>query len=405
MQGDQGIVDTVNVVQMLDSEEAAQRLGVKVQTLYSYVSRGQISAHPGSDGRRIAFRADEIEDLVRRRRGASHSELRVTTITTEVSRLTAEGPSYRGQPAVALARAARYEDVADLLWATTPAPWQAKPAIVELAARPGLAARDRLRLAVVFAGASDPMRADLRPQAVVRVARSLIATMIASLPGPDDGRCRADDDRPLAARLAERIGATSVTDDLLDAVNAILVVQADHELAPSTLAVRVAATTRADTYDALLSGLGAISGPVHGGAADFARRLLDSARRTGVDRALGEALRWQGSLPGFGHVEYDEGDPRFGPLMELFERLADADTRALVGDLLARADGQQLPCPNVDFAIGAVTFAANLAPDAGETLVTISRMAGWVAHYLEEIQQQPRHIRARSIYSKGTSAV
>jgi citrate synthase len=138
---------------------------------------------------------------------------------------------------------------------------------------------------------------------------------------------------------------------------------------------------------------------VHGGAADYARRLLDSAQRTGVDRALGEALRWQGSLPGFGHVDYDEGDPRFGPLMGFFEGLADADARALVGDVLARAEAQHLPHPNVDFAIGAITFAASLAPDAGETLITVSRMAGWIAHYLEEIQETPRHIRARSVYA------
>jgi citrate synthase len=392
-------VDNVGVVQMLDSEEAARRLGVKVQTLYSYVSRGQISAHRGRDGRRVAFRADEIDDRARRLRGPSHSEFRVTPITTEVSRLTAEGPSYRGHPAVSLAGDTRFEDVADLLWVTDPGPWHPRPDIVAMTARFKLAARDRLRLAVVFAGAHDPMRADLRPEAVVRAGRSLIATMIASLPGPDDGRCRADDDRLLAARLAERLGASQVTDELLDAVNAILVVQADHELAPSTLAVRVAATTRADAYDALLSGLGAISGAVHGGAADYVRRLLDSAQRTGVDRALGEALRWQGSLPGFGHVDYDEGDPRFGPLMGFFERLADADVRALVGDVLARAEAQHLPHPNVDFAIGAITFAASLAPDAGETLITVSRMAGWIAHYLEEIQETPRHIRARSVYA------
>src|ERR1700733_9924504 len=72
-QGSQGIVDNVCVMQMLDSEEAARRLGVKVQTLYSYVSRGQISAHRDPDRRRIAFRADEIDDRARRLRRAGNS--------------------------------------------------------------------------------------------------------------------------------------------------------------------------------------------------------------------------------------------------------------------------------------------------------------------------------------------
>jgi citrate synthase len=388
-------------MQMLDTEEAARRLGVKVPTLYSYVSRGQISAHRGADGRRIAFRADEIEERARRLRRAAHSDVRVVTITTGVSELTPDGPSYRGTPAVALADDTSFEAVADLLWGAPKGTWRPDTEIAETTARSNLAARDRLRLAVVLSGAHDPMRADLRPEAVVRAARRLLATIIASLPG---GPGHVEDeawDRPLAFRLAGRLGAPTVTDELRDAVNAILVIQADHELAPSTLAVRVAATTRADCYDSLLSGLGAISGPVHGGASDYVRRLLDSARSTGVDRALGEALRWQGSLPGFGHVDYAEGDPRFRPLMRFFERLADDDARSLVDAVVKRAEAQHLPSPNVDLALGAISFAADLSPDAGETLVTVSRIAGWVGHYLEEIQEMPRRIRARSVYAQG----
>lgn len=388
-------------MQMLDSEEAARRLGVKVPTLYSYVSRGQISAHRGADGRRIAFREDEIDERARRLRRPAHSDVRVVTITTRVSALTPEGPSYRGRPAVSLVDDFSFEEVADLLWEAPPGTWQPDPEIVEQTARSDLAARDRLRLAVVLGGAHDAMRADLRPEAVVRAARRLLATMIASLPGEPPPAQDGAWDTPLASRFAEGLGAATVTDQLRDAVNAILVIQADHELAPSTLAVRVAATTRADCYDSLLSGLGAISGPVHGGASDYVRRLLESARSTGVDRALGDALRWQGSLPGFGHVDYAEGDPRFQPLMRFFERLADDDARSLVQAVLTRAEAQHLPSPNVDLAIGAVTFAAGLAPDAGETLVTVSRMAGWVGHYLEEIQEMPRRIRARSVYAQG----
>ncbi len=388
-------------MQMLDSEEAARRLGVKVPTLYSYVSRGQISAHRGDDGRRIAFRADEIDERARRVRRPAHSDVQVVTITTSVSELTAEGPSYRGRPAVSLVDDLSFEEVADLLWVAPSGTWQPDLEVVELTARSSLAARDRLRLSVVLSGAHDPMRADLRPEAVVRAARRLIATMIASLPGEPEPTTAGAWDAPLASRLAEGLGAATVSEQLRAAVNAILVIQADHELAPSTLAVRVAATTRADCYDSLLSGLGAISGPVHGGASDYVRRLLESARSTGVDRALGDALRWQGSLPGFGHVDYAEGDPRFQPLMRFFERLADDDARALVEAVLTRADAQHLPSPNVDLAIGAITFAADLAPDAGETLMTVSRMAGWVAHYLEEIQEMPRRIRARSVYAQG----
>ena len=88
---------------------------------------------------------------------------------------------------------------------------------------------------------------------------------------------------------------------------------ADHELATSTVAVRVAASTRADLYDATLAGLGTLAGPLHGGASPLAYALIVDAERHGVERALNECLRWQRVLPGFGHSVYKHGDPRVHP--------------------------------------------------------------------------------------------
>ena len=90
-----------------------------------------------------------------------------------------------------------------------------------------------------------------------------------------------------------------------------MVLMADHELATSTMAVRMAASTRADIYDAVLAGLGTIAGPLHGGASQLAYSLLVDAERDGVERALDDTLRWQGVLPGFGHTVYKHGDARF----------------------------------------------------------------------------------------------
>ncbi|HEX7159752.1 MAG TPA: citrate synthase [Trebonia sp.] len=387
-------------MQMLDSEEAARRLGVKVPTLYAYVSRGLISTTKSPDGRRNLFSTEEIEERARRLRRARNSEIRVATIATGVSKLHEDGPSYRGVPAVSLVAAASYEEVADLLWNAEPGPWVAAPEAVDVAAKASFAARDRIRLAVVVAGATDPLRADLRPTAVTRSARRLIATAVQALEaGPsadedDDGQAEVS----IAERLSRRLGAPKVTPELVRAVNAVMVLLADHEIAPSTLVVRVAATTRADCYDALLAGLGTISGPLHGSASDVARRLLEDSEQRGVERALGETLRWQGSFPGFGHSDYVAGDPRFTALLPFFEAIAAPRQRKVLREVLARTESQGLPQPNVNLAIGAIAYAAKLAPEAGETLFTIARMTGWVAHYLEEIEESPRRFRTRTVF-------
>jgi citrate synthase len=387
-------------MQMLDSEEAARRLGVKVPTLYAYVSRGLISTTKSPDGRRNLFSTEEIEERARRLRRARNSEIRVATIATGVSKLHEDGPSYRGVPAASLVASSSYEEVADLLWNAEPGPWVAAPEAVDVVAKASFAARDRIRLAVVVAGATDPLRADLRPTAVTRSARRLIATAVQAL---DAGPASGEDDGEqaevsIAERLSRRLGAPKVTPELVRAVNAVMVLLADHEIAPSTLVVRVAATTRADCYDALLAGLGTISGPLHGSASDVARRLLEDSEQRGVERALGETLRWQGSFPGFGHSDYVAGDPRFTALLPFFEAVAAPRQRKLLREVLARTESQGLPQPNVNLAVGAIAYAAKLAPEAGETLFTIARMAGWVAHYLEEIEESPRRFRTRTVF-------
>jgi len=388
---------------MVDSEEAARRLGVKLPTLYAYVSRGLISTAKSPDGRRNLFSTEEIDERARRLRSAKNDDIRVATIATAVSTLHEDGPHYRGVPAVTLAVTSSYEEVADLLWKAEPGPWRAASEAVDLAAKSSFDARDRIRLGVVIAGATDPMRADLRPPAVTRSARHLIATAVEALGhGEPPNESNPDPAQvPIAERLSQRLGAPKVTPWLVRAVNAVIVMLADHEVAPSTLAVRLAATTRADCYDALLAGLGTISGPLHGSASDVARRLLEDAEKRGVERALGETLRWQGSFPGFGYSLNIEGDPRFTAMLPFFNALATPRQQKVLQEVLARTEDQGMPRPNVNLAIGAIAYAARLAPEAGETLFTIARMCGWVAHYLEELEQPPRRFRTRTSYLRG----
>jgi citrate synthase len=208
---------------------------------------------------------------------------------------------------------------------------------------------------------------------------------------------------PIARRLARHLVgsemSTTARRQVDRTVDMTLVLLADHELATSTVAVRVAASTRADLYDAVLSGLGTMAGPLHGGASQLAYGLLVDAERRGVDRAVNDALRWQRVLPGFGHTVYKHGDPRVAPLLECFHRVARPDQRQLVASLIELAQDHDVPGANVDLAMAAVAWATGMPTDAGRTVFTIARVAGWTAHYLEELGERPLRFRARAVYA------
>jgi citrate synthase len=166
------------------------------------------------------------------------------------------------------------------------------------------------------------------------------------------------------------------------------------------MAVRVAASTRADIYDALLAGLATLSGPLHGGDSQQAFGLLATAERDGAARALNEFLRQHRRLPGFGHMVYRDGDPRVVPLLALVEPLLSAPREALLREVMAIALDQQVPQPNVDLALAALSWGTGMPVDAGATIFSVARIAGWAAHYLEELSERPLRYRARAIYSR-----
>lgn len=421
---------------MLESDEAARRLGVKVTTLYAYVSRGLLVSHPSGAGRRSLFEMEEVERLARRSRQGKAVETRLASITTGITQLTDDGPVYRGRPATDLATGTDFEDTAAWLWdvggpdatdgddpnrgdvtgGSGRGPWSA----AAVGRPPALGPSDRMRWTVVMAGALDPLRSDLRPEAVTRAARRVAASMVEvlALAAPGGGEEGSEDagpsvvPSPLALELgdgrarpgsiAERLTvalAPNPTPGLVRAVNAALVLMADHELATSTVAVRVAASTRADVYDALLTGLGTLAGPLHGGASQLAYGLLVDAQRHGVEQAVDDTLRWQRVLPGFGHTVYKNGDARFAVLFDQLEQLAAPEQVDLVRSIVDLAVAHTIPPPNVDLGLAAIAWSTGMAPDAGRTLFTVARVAGWVAHYLEELGERPLRYRARAVYA------
>jgi len=386
---------------MLESREAARRLNVKLSTLYAYVSRGLLVSHPSEDPRRRLFDVKDIEQLARRSRGGRRVDTRLATVTTGITQIRDDGPYYRGHSVVDLAETSSFEEVFDLLTGSGPEPTEWVPAAI--APRPPVETADNvIRFTTLLCGASNEFRADLRRQPIITSARQLITTIVDQLSG---GRNASNGGREgvIARHVAHHLIPSHLPAERRRrfdrAVDAALILLADHELATSTMAVRIAASTRANLYDAILAGLGTLSGPLHGGASRLAYALLNDAEDNGVGRAVEECLRWQGTLPGFGHAVYQGGDPRADALFQHFRRLASRERRTVVESLIELAAEHRAPKPNVDLALAALTWAMQLAPDAGQTIFTVARLAGWTAHYLEEIEEPPLRFRVRAVYA------
>jgi citrate synthase len=409
----------------LSTAEAAARLGVKPATLYAYVSRGLLGRERSGDGRTSTFDPDEVDRLARpgrARRGRRPSaELVVPSALTAIDHGL---PWYRGLAVPELARTRGFEEVAEWLWTgrfPDPAPtWQAsQPALdagrrAQAALPPAALPLERIQVIAAALAAGDELRLELHPAAVTAAGRSLIAGLVDCLPrlaprspGPGQGRRgrRASGPAldPIAVRLWGGLSPLEPEAGLVGAVDAALVLLADHELAASTVAARVAASVRADPYAVASAGLAVVSGTLHGGASLGIEDLLDEIDR--ADQAatvVGTRLRRGERLRGFGHRLYPDGDPRAAALLARLRAAAGGSPRMqVVESLLDAAARRGLPDPNVDLALAALAHVAGMTRGAAEAIFATARTAGWIAHALEEYERNTP-IRPRALYTGPT---
>jgi citrate synthase len=392
---------------LLSTREAAEQLGVKPASLYAYVSRGLLARQRVDGERGSWFDPAAVDRLATRGRGAAavvartRRELRIESAVTSID---PAGHSYRGHRARELATSATFERVAELLWTgTLPASaprWEAERdqlaigrAVQRVLPR-GVLPFDRLRLVTAALASADPFRHDLRPHAVALAARRLLVTLVETLPAR-----RSSPRAGLATRLWDRLSSRTPTAAAVGLLDAALVLLADHELAGSTLAVRIAAAYRADPYGAVGAGFGVLGGALHGAASLAAEALLaDVADAGDPARVIDRTLRRGERLPGLGHPQYPAGDPRAAALLDLLRRgFARAPRLRRVEALLAATGARGFPPPNVDLAVAAVTHVLDLPRGTGELIFALARIAGWVAHALEEYEH-PSPLRLRAVY-------
>jgi citrate synthase len=421
------------VTEFLTAAQAAQRLGVKPATLYAYVSRGVLRRDRAADGRSSLFDSREVERLAQRGRPRHPVGVADITVESAITEIAGDRFRYRGLDVIRLATSRTFEEVAELLWtgelpaarpgrgARGPVEWRATPAALTAgrSAQAALPARtlplERFQVIVPAMAATDPLRLQLDPAAVHAAGRSIIAGLVDCLPpagqpsaAPNSDYPNSDypstdypsTDYPIVDRLWSRLCDRRPSPALRRALSAALVLLADHELAASTLAARVAASVRADPYAVVETGMGAMSGALHGGASLGAEMLLAAASGPDdVPRVVGELLRRGEKVPGFGHFIYKDGDPRAVLLFDLVRRAAPKSRPLAVAEaVLAEVRRKSLPEPNIDLAIATLVRVAGMIRGSGEVIFAVARTAGWIAHALEAYAG-PGPLRPRAVYT------
>lgn len=411
----------------LSTRETADRLGVKSETVYAYVSRGLLTSRRAPGGRGSTFDPGEVDALARRSgrgrpggdgtgadraAGSSGGDGPWDGLPVARTGITLIGTDhyyYRGVDACALAGRYGYEETAAWLWTgeLTPgirfaAPREsltaARRAVGALPAHSGLV--DRLRAAAIAAAVTDPLRFDLSAPTVLAAAPALIATLVGALPVRESDAA----DEPgaaLAERLWPRLSRNAADPASVRVLDAALTLLIDHDLAASTLAARVAASARAHPYAVVSAGLGAVDGPLHGAASGLAHRLLTEVLERGSAAAVvADHLREGRRIPGLGHRLYPGEDPRARMLFGLLDELPRAaPALAAAREVVETTARYTALHANVDLALAVLSVSAGMPAEAGETVFAVARTAGWIAHALEEYQERPLRLRPSGHYT------
>ncbi|PSR29959.1 MAG: citrate synthase [Sulfobacillus thermosulfidooxidans] len=331
---------------------------------------------------------------------------------------------YRGYDVRDLAEQTTFEEVVYLLWeGNLPTREQlnqftttlrsmrplAKPVYdLLVSVPPSTNPMDALRTAVSLAGIYDPDAGDNSYEANRRKAMRLVAqipTMVASFERRRQGRVpiAPDSHLSLAENFLYMLHGKRPEEFPAHVFNTALVLHADHELNASTFAARVTAATLSDLYSAVTSAIGALKGPLHGGANEEVMVMLQEIGEVDhVDTWIDNALAQHKKIMGFGHRVYKTEDPR-ATILRQFSRQLGEQTGTIKNYQMLEAIRQTIQSkkplyPNVDFYSGSVYAALGIPTELYTPVFAVSRIAGWTAHILEQYRHN-RIIRPRAEYT------
>jgi len=265
-----------------------------------------------------------------------------------------------------------------------------------------------LRTAVSLLSMYDPDDQDNSREANVRKATRLVAqtpTIVAALQAIREGRepVAPRDDLSLAANFLYMLFGKEQDETTVHALDVALILHADHELNASTFAARVTAATLSDMYSAIVSAIGALKGPLHGGANEQVFKMLQAIGAPDrADSYLDDQFAAGKKVMGFGHRVYRTDDPRATVLRGISEQLGQEHDDSTWFDISrnverkVRADKKLYA--NVDFYSASAYHVMGIPTDLFTPVFAISRMAGWTAHVLEQYGNN-RLIRPRAEYT------
>jgi citrate synthase len=332
--------------------------------------------------------------------------------------------AYRGIDIHELADHSNFEETCYLLWfGTLPTPSQLKdlrqrlaeerrldPAIIEfLRAAPKKALpMDVLRTAVSALSFYDPEDRkndhDANVNKAIRLT-SQIAMIVAAYDRLRKGQSVVQPDRSLshAANFLLMLNGQKPSSTAERALDIALILHADHELNASTFAARVTAATLSDMHSAITSAIGALKGPLHGGANEAVFTILKAIDASGSDPVdhIKDMLAQKKKVPGFGHRVYHTEDPRATHLRKMSEDLGKSSGQPLWYEMSEKIEkfvkAEKKLNANVDFYSASTYHILGIDLDLFTPVFAVSRISGWAAHVIEQLDDN-RLIRPRADY-------
>jgi len=265
-----------------------------------------------------------------------------------------------------------------------------------------------LRTAVSLLSLYDPDEKDSSHESNVRKSYRLtsqIAMIVAIFDRIRKGRTIIDPDRSLShsANFLRMLNGVNPTETATRALDVALILQADHELNASTFAARVIASTFSDIHSAIVGAIGALKGPLHGGANAETMKILYAIDEAGADPVeyVKQMFEEKKKISGFGHRVYRTEDPRATHLRKMSEDLSRSAGNSKWFDMSRKIElfvnQEKKLNANVDFYSASTYTALGVEIDLFTPIFAISRIAGWTAHVIEQLDDN-RLIRPRADY-------
>ena len=234
---------------------------------------------------------------------------------------------------------------------------------------------------------------------------SQIAMLVADYDRVRKGKALVEPDRSLshAANFLLMLNGTPPSQTAERAFDSALILHADHELNASTFAARVTAATLSDMHSAITSAIGALKGPLHGGANEAVFKILMDIDKAGADPVehIKGMLAQKKKVPGFGHRVYHTEDPRATHLREMSRDLGKASGNPKWFDYSSKIEQyiktEKKLNANVDFYSASTYHTLGIDVDLFTPIFAVSRVSGWTAHVIEQLDDN-RLIRPRADY-------